>query len=410
MPGPLPPGHPGIAPDDEGDGIERGQGAGFVISADGYALTNHHVVEGATRVWVYVGESKVEIPVEVVGSDEKSDVALLKLKGEGRWPFLPLADSDAVNVGDVVVAIGSPFGLEQSVSMGIVSARGRRDITPSGRQGLYDFLQTDASINPGNSGGPLLDTSGAVVGINSAVNAAGAGIGFAIPVNQVKRMLPSIVATGRFERSWIGVSIAPLSSAVQKAMGVPAGRGALVREVVDGGPGAKAGLKAGDVITGFDGKIVHEANELPLLAGDAGVGAKVVLDVVRENATIPITLVLESHPENAVAAATPAPAAAPAPPKDPSIGVAVVTLDDEHRRRLGLDKDIKGARISRLRPGSPAFFAGIGVDDVVVSVDGQAIESAEAFAELVKGAKDGAVMRLMLRRRSGDVFAALEKP
>lgn len=193
-------------------------------------------------------------------------------------------------------------------------------------------------------------------------------------------------------------------------MGVPAGRGALVREVVDGGPGAKAGLKAGDVITGFDGKIVHEANELPLLAGDAGVGAKVVLDVVRENATIPITLVLESHPENAVAAATPAPAAAPAPPKDPSIGVAVVTLDDEHRRRLGLDKDIKGARISRLRPGSPAFFAGIGVDDVVVSVDGQAIESAEAFAELVKGAKDGAVMRLMLRRRSGDVFAALEKP
>jgi serine protease Do len=413
----LPPGHPGMGPpggdDDDGDSLERGQGAGFLISGDGYALTNHHVVESATRVWAYVGESKVEIPVEVVGSDEKSDVALLRLKAPGRWPFLPLADSDAVDVGDVVVAIGSPFGLEQSVSMGIVSARGRRDITPSGRQGLYDFLQTDASINPGNSGGPLLDTRGAVVGINSAVNAAGAGIGFAIPINQVKRMLPSIMSTGRFERSWIGVSIAPLSSAVRTALGVPVGRGALVREVVDGGPGSKAGLKAGDVITGFDGRIVHEANELPLLAGDAGVGANVPLEVIRDNAAITLRLTLESHPENAAVAENAEAKALLAPPpakKDTSIGVAVVTLDDDHRMRLGLPKGIQGARISKLRPGSPAYMAGIGVDDVVVSVDGAEVNSAEAFADVVKAAKDGAVLRLILRRGGGQVFAALEKP
>jgi serine protease Do len=406
----LPPGHPG----GEGGGpdeLQQGQGSGFLITADGYALTNHHVVEGATRVWVSVGEDKDEIPCDVVGSDEKSDVAVLKLRSPRTdWPVLPLADSDAVGVGDVVVAIGSPFGLQQSVSMGIVSARGRRDINPSGRQGLYDFLQTDASINPGNSGGPLLDVNGAVVGINSAINAAGAGIGFAIPINQVKRMLPTLVETGHYQRSWIGVAIGSLSPTVAKGLGVPSPRGALVREVVAEGPGAKAGLRPGDVIVRFDGRVVHEASELPLMAGDAGVGAKVMLDVVRDGAPTTVALTLAAHPDNAKRAAAATSPAPPAPAKDPTIGVAVVTLDGDHRGRLELAPDVKGARISRLRPGSPAFMAGLVVDDVVVAVDGAPVADAEAFAQAVKKAPSGGVLKVLVHRRGATVFAAVEKP
>jgi len=391
--------------------LQRGQGAGFLISASGYALTNHHVVEGATRVMVFVGEDKDEILCDVVGSDDKSDVALLKLRSSRTdWPFLPLADSDALAVGDLVVAIGSPFGLAQSVSSGIVSARGRRDIEPSGRQGLYDFIQTDASINPGNSGGPLIDAWGAVVGINAAVNAAGAGIGFAIPINQVKRMLPSMTATGRYQRSWIGVSIISVEAAVARALGLSSPRGALVREVVADGPAQAAGLLPGDVIVRFNNRIVHEANELPLLAGDAGVDATVSLEVVRDMKTITLPLVLKSHPDNLRVAAA-APTAPPkAPAKDPSIGLAVVTLDDDNRTRLGLEPAIVGARISKLRPGSPAFQAGLEPNDVVVSVDGKAVVSAEAFAEVVKGAASGAVLKMLVRRGGSTVFAALEKP
>jgi serine protease Do len=425
----LPPGHPGIGPGlppghppmngpggeggsdgSDGEFLQQGQGAGFLISANGYALTNHHVVEGATRVTVYVGEDKDEVPCDVVGTDDKSDIALLRLRSPRTdWPFLPLADSDALAVGDLVVAIGSPFGLAQSVSSGIVSARGRRDIEPSGRQGLYDFIQTDASINPGNSGGPLIDAWGAVVGINAAVNAAGAGIGFAIPINQVKRMLPSMIESGRYQRSWIGVSIVSVEARVAKALGVPSARGALVREVVSGGPAQAAGILPGDVIVRFNGRVVHEANELPLLAGDAGVDATVSLEVVRDAKTITVPLVLQSHPDNArIAAATTAPAKPPA--KDPSIGLAVVTLDDDNRTRLGLEAAIVGARISKLRPGSPAFLAGLEPNDVVISVDGKAVVSAEVFADVVKGAASGAVLKMLVRRGSSTVFAALEKP
>jgi serine protease Do len=407
----LPPGHPPLPPSGPpgGDGGGRGQGSGFLITRSGYALTNHHVVEGATRVTVFVGDDHDEIDVDVVGSDERSDVALLKLRSpRADWPTIALADSDAVRVGDFVVAIGSPFGLEQSVSLGIVSARGRRDIAPSGRQGLYDFLQTDASINPGNSGGPLLDVYGAVVGINSAVNAAGAGIGFAIPINMVKRMLPSLVRSGRYERSWIGVSIQDVGRDIAPGLGLAAPRGALVREVVADGPAARAGLVAGDVITTFEGRAVRDANELPLLAGDAGVGASVRLDVVRDRKTTTVTLVLGSHPDNA----RPPPPAPPteARPADPSIGVSVVTLDGDDRERLGLGRDTAGARVTKLRPGSPAMTAGLDVDDVIIDANGTTIRTAEDLAALVQATPAGDVLKITVRRGASRVFCALKKP
>ncbi len=416
LPEGLPPDHPALpgplGPDDDDD-LMRGQGAGFLITRDGYALTNHHVVEGATHISVFVGDDRSELDASLVGSDEKTDVALIKITSERTdWPVIPLADSDNVRVGDYVVAIGSPFGLEQSVSLGIVSARGRRDIAPSGRQGLYDFLQTDASINPGNSGGPLLDIYGSVVGINSAVNAAGSGIGFAIPINMVKRMLPSLQKNGRYERSWIGVSIQPVDQDVAPGLGLTSTRGALVREVVSGGPAEKAGVLPGDVIVSFDGHPVREANELPLLAGDAGVDTAVTLALVRDKKPLSLPLILGSHPDNS-AQKLAAPLlelkkAKGAP--DPSIGVSVLTLDGDDRVRLELPKDLKGARVTKVRPGSVSFFAGIAPDDIVIVANGKRVNTGEEFAAIVKATPAGELLKLSLRRGSSTIFAVMKKP
>jgi serine protease Do len=429
----LPPGHPPIAPtppmgpmgpgapggpdtgDDGGDGdgdLGRGQGAGFVISKDGYALTNHHVVEGATRITAFVGDDHTELEADLIGSDERTDIALLKLRSPRTdWPTVALADSDAVKVGDFVVAIGSPFGLEQSVSLGIVSARGRRDIAPSGRQGLYDFLQTDASINPGNSGGPLLDVYGAVVGINAAVNAAGNGIGFAIPINMVKRMLPSLVAHGHYERSWIGVSIQDVAPDVAPGLGLRGPQGALVREVVPGGPADKAGLAPGDVITMFNGHAVRDANELPLLAGDAGVDATVTLDLVRDKASMQRKVTLGSHPDNARPRPAPTPREpATKKPADTSLGVSVVSLDVDDRTRLGLGPDVRGARVTKLRPFSVAALAGLDVDDVIVDVNGSAVADAPALADVVRATPSGELLKFTTMRGGSRVFSVVKKP
>ncbi|MDP2341354.1 MAG: trypsin-like peptidase domain-containing protein [Deltaproteobacteria bacterium] len=420
--GMMPPDHPGLPPmgpmgplgPEEGDeGLMRGQGAGFLITKDGYALTNHHVVEGATHITVFVGDDRTELDATVIGSDEKTDVALIKITSDRKdWPVIPLADSDKVRVGDYVVAIGSPFGLEQSVSLGIVSARGRRDIAPSGRQGLYDFIQTDASINPGNSGGPLLDVYGSVIGINSAVNAAGSGIGFAIPINMVKKMLPSLQKSGRYERSWIGVSIQPVDKDVAAGLGLPSTRGALVREVVVGGPAEKAGVLPGDVITQFDGRAVREANELPLLAGDAGVDATVALALVREKKPMSLKLTLGSHPDNARAGKKLEAPSAELPKKavDPSIGISVLSLDGDDRVRLELPKDLKGARVTKVRPGSVAFFAGVSPDDVITTINGKTVTSGEEFAALVRATPSGELLKLMLRRGPSTIFAVMKKP
>ncbi|OGQ23688.1 MAG: hypothetical protein A2138_00935 [Deltaproteobacteria bacterium RBG_16_71_12] len=407
----LPPSHPPIGPERpfDGDGPEvRGQGAGFLVTPTGYALTNHHVVENATSITVRVGDSPEEVKATVVGSDEKTDIALIRLESPRKdWPVIPLGDSDVLKVGDFVVAIGSPFGLEQSVSIGIISGRSRRDIAPSGRAGLYDFLQTDAGINPGNSGGPLLNMYGEAVGINSAVNAAANGIGFAIPINMVKRLLPQLKDKGRFERSWIGVQITGLDGDVAKGLGLAQPRGALVREVVQDGPAGKGGLLPGDVIVGFEGKAITDSYELPLLAGEAGVGKSVKLDVMRDGKASKLAILLEAHPDNAAKAA---PAAAKEPEKDGSLGISVVSLDADDRERLKLKADVAGARVTKVRPGGPSFRAGLAPDDVIVKVDSGDIRTAPDFAAAATAAKGGALMKLLVRRGGSTLFVPLMVP
>ena len=256
------------------EGPRRGIGSGFVIHRDGWVLTNAHVVEGAATVEVDLGAG-VRLPAKVIGADAEADVALLKVKSDAPMPFVPLGDSDRVGVAEWVLVIGSPFGLDHSVTLGIVSHTGRADISPVGRPGTYDFIQTDASINPGNSGGPVLNLRGEVIGIATAVNATGQGIGFAIPINMAKEILGQLREKGRVVRSWLGVAVkdAPLKAGAHS--------GVVVTEVTTGGPAAAAGVKVGDVITGFQGREVRTPARLRWYVSTAGVGREVEVRVRR---------------------------------------------------------------------------------------------------------------------------------
>jgi serine protease Do len=259
---------------------QQGMGSGFLIGPDGLVLTNAHVVEGAAEIEIGLGEGRHH-QARVIGTDDATDIALLKIEAPGPLPVVRLGNSDRVRIADWVMVLGSPFGLEHSVTIGIVSHRGRNDIAPGGREGYYDFIQTDASINPGNSGGPLLILEGEVIGIATAINATGQGIGFAIPSNMVKEVVSQLRAHGRVVRSWMGVTVKELPTDLAAAIGLPDVDGVLVTEVSPLGPAATAGLQVGDVITRFQGRTVNNANRLRWSIATAGVGRTVGMTVRR---------------------------------------------------------------------------------------------------------------------------------
>ena len=277
--------------------LDESKATGFVYDSKGYLLTNDHVVAEAGEITVTLADGR-ELKATVVGRDKPTDVAVLKIDAEGLVA-LPLGDSDAVQVGDWVVAIGNPFGLAHTVSAGIVSAKDRtRDDVPGlDPTGYFNFLQTDASINPGSSGGPLLDMAGQVVGINAAVKANANNIGFAIPVNMVRQLLPLLVKDGRIRRSAIGVWVEPVVAPEGPAGTPPHPKGALVKRVIAGGPADRAGLAVGDVIQAFEGKPVADPNELRWLASIAGVGTTVTLRVARGSRVFETRLTLSELPE-----------------------------------------------------------------------------------------------------------------
>jgi serine protease Do len=259
----------------------QGLASGFVIHPDGWILTNAHVVEGAGVIEVDLGDEGGRVLGKVVGADALTDIALLKVDAGRELPVAPLGDSDRLEIAEWILVVGNPFGLSHSVTLGIVSQIGRSEIAPQGKDGYYDFIQTDASINPGNSGGPLVNLRGEVVGIATAINATGQGIGFAIPINMAKDVLGQLQQHGRVVRSWMGVSVRELPRERGQR---PAGRGVIVTGVVSGGPAATAGLTPGDVIIGFDGRDVPTPARLRWLVASAGVGRRVALSVRRGEA------------------------------------------------------------------------------------------------------------------------------
>ncbi len=364
---------------------QQGMGTGFIISADGYILTNNHVVNGADEIMVKLSDGR-DIRAELKGTDDKLDVALLKIIDKSPLPFAELGDSDRLEVGEWVMAIGNPFGLAHTVTAGIVSAKGR--VIGSGP--YDDYIQTDASINPGNSGGPLFNGSGKVIGINTAIIANGQGIGFAIPINMAKSVVEQLKSTGKVVRGYIGVNFDKLSPNLAKSLGLKSEKGVIITNVEKDSPADKAGMKVEDVIVEFDGKPVNAQTDLPKVVAAAPVGKDVKVALFRKGKKVVLTVKVGRQGLSAVSA-TPATA---------GIGISIRELSPDVARQLGL-KETKGVVVSEVKPGSPAEDAGMFKGDLIIEFNGKQVDSIEGFSELAAKVNKGDVVRLLLRRPDG---------
>ena len=376
---------------------QQGMGTGFIISADGYILTNNHVVSGADAIMVKLADGR-ELKAELKGTDDKLDVALLKIADKQPFPFAELGNSDALEVGEWVMAIGNPFGLAHTVTAGIVSAKGR--VIGSGP--YDDYIQTDASINPGNSGGPLFNGAGRVIGINTAIIANGQGIGFAIPINMAKAVAEQLKATGKVVRGYLGVNYDALSPKLAKSLQLSSDKGVIVTHVEPGSPAAKAGLKVEDVIVRFDGKPVNADSDLPKLVAATPVGKSVTVLVYRKGKPAELTVVVGQQASKAGGGAGQS-----SQPANASIGINVRELTPEMARQLGL-KEAKGVVVIEVKPGSSAEEAGMVRGDLILEFNGQPVDSLAQFAALAGKIAKGELVRLLLRRPDGSLgYAAV---
>jgi len=373
---------------------QQGVGSGFIISKEGYILTNNHVVEGADQIKVKLAGGK-ELNGRIIGRDPKTDLALVKIDGASDLQPLKLGDSDALKVGNWVVAVGSPFGLEQTVTAGIVSAKGR--VIGSGP---YDnFIQTDASINPGNSGGPLINMSGEVVGINTAIIASGQGIGFAIPINMAKEIASQLQKKGHVTRGLLGVSIQDVTPALAKSFGLKETKGALVAKVIPGGPAEKAGLEQGDVIVKFDGQTVAESKDLPRIVASTPVGKNVTVSVIRDGKEVERQVKIgEMEEESAGVTAQDA--------SHKSLGVSVQNLTPQIARELGLKKS-NGVVVTGVEPGSAAAEAMIQTGDVILEVNRKPIMNVNDFVQKIEKAKSNESLLLLIEREQNTLFVTV---
>ncbi len=375
---------------------QQGAGSGFIISKDGLIVTNNHVVEGAKEVTVTLA-SKEEYPAKLIGRDPKTDVALVKIVPKGTLPVAALGDSDRLRVGDWVVAVGNPFGLNNTVTAGIVSAKGR----VIGAGPYDDFIQTDASINPGNSGGPLFNMQGEVVGINTAIIPNGQGIGFAVPVNLAKGLLPQLEAKGEVVRGYLGVNIQALTPELAKSLNLKDKKGALVADVTKGSPAEAAGIKRGDVIVGFDGREIAEMHSLPPLVAATPIGKEVPVTILRTGAEQTLRVTVGRMPGER------GEMPGPTEPTQGKWGLALRDLDARTAGRLGLTPG-GGVLVVAVQPGSPADRAGIRTGDVILEVNRTKVTSVkEAQAEAQKD-PDSQSLLLLFRRGDASQFAALE--
>jgi serine protease Do len=384
----------------ESDGAEpqqRGVASGFIIEADGYVMTNAHVVDGSDEVWVTLADKR-EFKAKIIGSDKRSDVALVKIDATGL-PVVRLGDVGRLKVGEWVIAIGSPFGLESTVTAGIVSAKSRDtgDLVP--------LIQTDVAINPGNSGGPLINMRGEVVGMNSQIYSRSGGymgISFAIPIDEASRVADQLRASGRVIRGRIGVVIGPVAKDVAEALGLSKPTGALVRTVEPDGPADKAGIEAGDIIAKVDGRAVDKATELPRVIGAIKPGSNAVLQVLRRGKLRDLNVtVAEFAPDRSVASAEPE---ARPPAATGTLGLALADLTDAQKRELKIES---GVRVEAAE--GAAARAGVREGDVLLSLDNTEITSAKQFEALMAKTGKSKTVAVLVRRGEAASFLVIRR-
>jgi serine protease Do len=371
----------------------RSLGSGVIVDAKGTILTNNHVVEQADEIQVMLVDERT-FQAKVIGTDPKTDLAVIRIEGAKDLKPAPLGNSTKIRTGDFVIAIGNPFGLSHTVTVGVISAIGRAGM---GITAYEDFIQTDASINPGNSGGPLLNIDGQVIGINTAIVASGQGIGFAIPITPAREIMEQLIKEGRITRGWLGVLIQPLTPDLAKQFGVKAGEGVVVGDIVEGGPAEKAGLKTGDVIQAVGGKPVNDVRGLQRLVAAIRPGAQVEVKVHRQGKPVVLNVTVGQMPTDEPVAMAPEPSE--------RHGFAVQDLTPELRDRLQVKEG--GVLVSSVEPGSPAFRRGLRPGDVILEVDRQPVKSRQEFLAMLQASRPETELLLLVQRGKSSRFIVI---
>lgn len=378
---------------------QKSLGSGFIVSADGYIVTNNHVVADADVITITLDEKSGKsetFKAKLVGSDEETDLALLKVDSQKALPFLSFGNSDALKVGEWLLAIGNPFGLDHTVTAGILSAKNRNI-----HAGPFDnFLQTDASINPGNSGGPLLNMEGQVVGINTAIIASGQGIGFAIPSNMAAKIIEQIKTGKKVSRGWMGVNIQDVSEDIAKALGLKKATGALVAGVMENEPAARAGVRDGDIVLAVDGQPIEDSSALLRAIADKAPGSTATLTIWRNGKDVVLKVVLGERKSSQSGRS----GLAPAERDEARLGLSLRPLNEEERREFSLPRD-EGLLILGIDPDKPAAESDLRKGDVILKANLKPVNSIEALAKIIKeeGLKRGSIM-LQIQRRGNTYF------
>jgi serine protease Do len=376
----------------------RGLGSGFILSEDGYIITNNHVVERATDIKVILqnGDSYV---AQIIGTDPKTDLALLKIKPKTKLPAVRFGNSDRLEIGDWVLAIGNPFGLGHTVTVGIISAKGRS----LGLGSYDDFLQTDAAINPGNSGGPLFNFKGEVIGVNSAIIAGGQGIGFAIPINMTKNVVSQLRNGGKVVRGWIGVYVQRVTPDIAESLDLDDNNGALVADVTVGGPAEKAGVKRGDIIIEFNGNKIDEMPELPKLVASYAPGTKIKLKVIRNGKEKDLSIKLEQLPDQVAQTSR----QSPRNEIEQNLGLIVQEITPEVKRRLDIEYS-SGVVITEVRSNSLASEAGLLRADVILEINTKQIANLNNYRKEIDSVEEGQNILFLVKRGSNTIYVALK--
>jgi serine protease Do len=385
---------------------EQGLGSGVIIQPDGLIITNNHVVEGARKITVRLSDQR-EFDARIIGRDPPTDLAVLRIEGNpGKLPTLPFGDSDSLQIGEWVVAVGAPFGLYQSVTSGIVSALGRQG---TGIATYGNFIQTDAAINPGNSGGPLVDLEGRLMGVNTAIYSQSGGyqgIGFAIPANLARRVTDDLVKTGKVTRGWLGVSIQTITPSMAEALGLKETRGALVGDVLSGGPAAKAGLQVGDVILRVGDRQIQDANDLMNTIAQMRPGTTANLALLRDGKTVTKQVRIAERQEERTAAAPQAPAEGG---DVPSLGLQVAPLTPQVRQQFEVPKGIEdGVAVAGVAPGGRADRAGLEQGDIILEANREDLESVQELRTILEKAKEGQNILLLISRQGNSFFTTIQ--